>query len=211
MRKILSTIILTVIILSCVNQGLKQESRSFDEFYSVLDNLIRFNLQDVSAISYETMPVYCTMWGTDSIPNDSISPPPPPPPLINYVDIRHLKYVLKRNNMDSLEAYSMYRSIDSTKTIKIDQNRISIPVITKDQFSEFFNSGNHEGFEKIKKAYGTSCYIRVSTPIYNADYTKMILFIDYLCGPLWGQGYQFILVKKDGKWRVIDEGGTWES
>jgi hypothetical protein len=176
-----------------------------------LDNILRFSIQDVSAISYETVPVYKTIWGLDSIPSDTISPPPPPPPMINSVDLRHLKYVLKRNNLDTLDAYVMYKSIDSSKTFRIDQERIALPIITKEQFLEFFKSDIDEGYDKIREKYGTSCYIRVSTPIFNADYTKMILYIDCFCGSLWGQGYEFILIKKEGEWRVIEENGTWVS
>ena len=194
-----------------MNRNHVQDKRYYDEFYSVVDNIVRFSIQDISAIIYETTPVYKTVWGMDSIPNDSISTPPPPPPMINSVDIGHLKYLLKRNNLDTIDAYIMYKSIDSTKTFKIDQNRTETPVITKEKYSEYFKLSNSDGFKKIKEKYGTSCFIRVSSPIFNKDFTKMILFIDYSCGPLWGQGYEFFLIKKDGKWRVIEESGTWES
>jgi len=196
---------------SCTDPNPKPDRLYIDEYYSVLDNILRFSIQDVSAISYETVLVYKTIWGLDSIPNYSISPPPPPPPMINYVDVRHIKYVLKRNNLDTLDAYVMYKSIDSTKKFRIDQKRIAIPIITREQFLDFFKSDIDEGYDKIRENFGTSCYIRSSTPIFNADYTKMILFIDCFCGSIWGQGYEFFLIKKDGKWSIIEENGTWES
>jgi hypothetical protein len=131
--------------------------------------------------------------------------------MINYVDKRHLRYVFKRNNLDTTDVYKMYKSIDSTKTFLIDPKRINLPIITRDQFLDFFKAGNDLGYEKIKESFGTSCYIRVSTPIYNGDFTKMILFVDCCCGSVWGQGYEFFLIKDDDKWRVIEENGTWES
>jgi hypothetical protein len=172
-------------------------------------------LTDVSSITYRTIPVFKTMWGNVPIPKKSVSPPPPPPVMINHFDINSIKYQIQRKNLDSVDANYMYNSIDSTRTFKIDSTRISVPVISNERYKEIFEYKDMEGivesYNKIKKIYGTSCVISVSTPIFNSNCTKAILFLNYICGPKEGQGYEFILENKNGKWKLIDELGIWES
>jgi hypothetical protein len=103
----------------------------------------------------------------------------------------------------------MFNSIDSTKEFKIDPARVFISVITINEV--FKNQNLEEGYDKLKKIYGSSCFISVSTPIFNSTYRKAVLFINYYCGPLNAQGYEFTLEKKNGKWKLIDEWGLWVS
>ena len=201
MRKVTWILLILCFLQSCTSSKHKEDQQYFDEFYTVLDNLIRFNLHDVSVISAEILPVYKTI---DSISESS-------PMMYHVLHLQYFDLLKKRYFLDTLDASFMYNSIDSVKTFEIDSNRISIPVINKKDMVEFFSSGIYDGYDKINETYGTSCFIRVTRPIFNSNYTKMILFIDYFCGPLWGQGYQYFLIKKDGNWKIIDEGVTWES
>jgi hypothetical protein len=211
MRKIL-IFLAALLLLSCKSsQTQKSDLKYFEEFYTVLEYLISYKLENVSAIGSETMPVYRTQWGNEAILSDTISPPPPPPVGYHSLGLNSLKSLLTDTKDDSIDIDFIYHSIDSTKTFSIDPNKIAIPVITKGQFQEYFKSDIHEGYKTLKKIYGSSCYILVSTPIFNEDFTKLIIFIDYQCGPLWGQGSEFLLIKKDGKWRLIAERGTWVS
>jgi len=47
--------------------------------------------------------------------------------------------------------------------------------------------------------------------IFNESLTKLILAVDYQCGPEYGEGYIFVLKKENGKWSIINELGTWVS
>jgi hypothetical protein len=202
-----------IILFSCVgNRPVRNDQIYYDEFYSVLNDLIRMSLPHVSAIRYETVPVIKPPWLPSSDSPNSVSPQEPLP--FGTISYNWLSFfsLAKNRKLDSLDVEFMYHSIDSSKVIVIDSNKICIPVITKSEFTSIFqDSGIYIGYSRIKKKFGTSCYISVSTPIFNSDYSKIVLSINYYCGALWGKGYEFVLEKEHGKWRVIDKSTTWES
>jgi hypothetical protein len=210
---LLLTIGLLTILTSCNRNRINIKDRIYyDEFYSVINDLIRSNLSDVSAIRYVTEPVVKPPWHPSSRPTDSILPPEPT--AIGTIRYNWLSFypLAKQRGLDSVDVDFMYHSIDSSKIIVIDSNRVCIPVITKATFNALFqDSGINIGYDRIKKKYGTSCYISVSTPVFNSDYSKIVLAINYYCGPLWGNGFEFILRKKDGKWILIEKYRTWIS
>jgi hypothetical protein len=190
-----------------------KETNYENEFYEILNDLVRIRLTDVSFIIEETKPVYRTMWGNTEKPNeDTINPPPPPPPGFISYDKSSFNYYVHWKKMDSLDAQFMFNAIDSLKTLKLDSKRTELPVINKSKFLKLFKDKDiYEGYNNVRSIYGTSCFIVVSTPIFNEDFTKVLISIDYTCGPTWGQGYEFLLEKRNGKWWLIDEKGTWES
>ena len=211
--KTLFIILGLILLISCGrNQQGVNDKIYYDEFYSVLNDLIRFSFSDVSAISFETVPVIKPPWIPSSQSPDSVSVPEPNS--INVICYNWLSFysLAKLRDLDSAEVDYMYRSIDSSKLFLIDSSRVCVPVITKSEFREFFqDSGINKGYKLIEKKYGSSCYVSVSTPVFNADYSKIILSVNYYCGPSWGYGYEFVLKKKKGKWRLIDQGITWQS
>jgi len=214
MKKIFVISLILNTLISCnTTNNRKADAVYYDEFYSILNDLLRFNLTDISVIKCETMKVYKTTLGSDS----SYLPDPPAEFTsgalgIIKCDSNIFIPLIRRNLLNSEEAWFMYNSIDPSKAFNLDSSRVFLPTIDKTQFGKLFDSDDYyEGYEQLKTKYGTSCYITVSTPIFNADYSKILLFINYYCGPTWGQGYQFVLKKKDGHWRLIDESGTWES
>lgn len=141
-------------------------------------------------------------------------PPPPPPPGIVCYDYNMFKYWVETDQLDSLDAESMFKSIDSSKVFKLDSSRLKIKLINQDKILEIIKNSNNDlyrTYNEIENIYGTKCFIRVSTPIYNSDLTRLIITIDYMCGPLNGYGSKFIFKKIDGDWWLINEYGTWES
>ncbi len=213
MNKVFLLIVLAA-FFSCTGKKISFTDTKYDiEFYEILSDLIRIRLTDVAFIVEDTKPVYRTMWGNTEKPNeDTINPPPPPPPGFISYDTSSFGNYVHWKKLRSSDAQFMYKSIDSLKTIKIDSNRTQLPVISNSKFQEIFkNSDFYKGYDKVRSLYGTSCFIVVSTPIFNKDFTKALISIDYSCGPTWGQGYEFLLEKRNGKWWVIDEKGTWMS
>ena len=105
----------------------------------------------------------------------------------------------------------MYSIIDSSLILNIDSNLISKPTLTKQYLDSLFDRDIDYAYDFIEKRFGTSCFIRVGTPIFNKTKTWLILAVDYYCGPLYGQGYIFILKKENDKWMIIEELGSWES
>jgi hypothetical protein len=183
------------------------------EFYDVLNDLIRIRLTNISVIYCQTKPVYKTMWGNIPKPNfDTLNPPPPPPVGFIYYDTSSFNYYIRWSGLDLSDANFMFKSIDSTKTFSIDSSKIIIPVLSKEKFLDLFKEKDiYEGYKEIRSIYGSSCFIAVSTPVFNKDFTKVLISIDYQCGPTWGQGYEFLLEKKNGKWWLVEDKGTWVS
>ncbi|MPR32931.1 hypothetical protein [Salmonirosea aquatica] len=194
--------------ISCSKEQTHNESTIYEkEFYSVLNDLIRIKLINTSVIQAETTPVSKAMW--QEIRN---------PLKINLLSDSTLlatkgMYALRAENlMDSAEIRFIYNSIDSTKTIRLDSAKVVVPTISVRKLNKVFNEINREeGYEVLRETYGTSCIIKVSTPLFNSTFTKVILWIDYQCGWKHGQGYIFILEKRKGKWWLIEEVGTWIS
>lgn len=195
------------------------ETIYYDEFYSILNDLIRMRLIGVSVIKSETMPVFKKWRGSN------------PGKPISEFNVNPCIAQIKRKNLDSIDAKYMYNTIDSTRVFKLDPEKVIISVITEIKFEEIFRNDdslmdgfkilradyNHnklkEAYNKLEKTYGSGCFISVSTPIFNSSYTKAILFINYCCEPnTRGRnscGSQLILEKEKGKWRLIDDDLRW--
>jgi hypothetical protein len=212
MRKVTLLLIVVVHTVACRNEAINNKDKFNQEFYTVLNSLIQYRLTDIAVVVNETMPVYKNIYGDF---NDSLElkyPPPPPLPGVISYDKNNFNAYVERHYVDSADATFMYNSIDSTMVLEIDSSQLVIPVITVKQMDEIFNSADpYAGYENLTKKYGKHCYIVVSTPIFNSDFTKVVISIDHLCGPLWGQGHEFILEKRNGKWWLLYDGGTWVS
>jgi hypothetical protein len=203
---------LLVLTVSCSHSKKSSSDEFHTEFYAVLNYITDTLLTDVSVMSSRTLRVIKPIQSpaeklTDSATADNL-------PEFNVIQYNWLSIYpfAERRNLNKEDVDFMYKSIDPTRTFLLDSNRVKLPVMTEKKFSEFFqDSGINKGYERIKRKYGTSCYISVSTPVFNSNYTKVIISISYLCGPMWGNGYEFILEKKNGKWTIMDKYITWES
>jgi hypothetical protein len=208
LKRVVIIIVVTFSLTSCSRIQEKADNKLFyDEFYSVLNDLIRLRLPDVSVIKCETMPVYKTQWDTIPIYKYSI----PPPHEIHCIDINSFNTQIERKHLDSIDAKYMYNSIDSLRLLKIDSNRVVLPVMSEPQFKEIFVPHKTNGYNFIKVKYGSPCFIVVSTPVFNSKYTKVIILIDHHCAPLGGRGFEFVLEKRNGKWNLIEENVIWVS
>lgn len=202
-------IIIAVSILTCKgNRTIENNPTYYNEFYSALNELIKTKFSKVTMIVDETMPVYKNMIGSYPQPkedNDVLSPPPPLG--IIYYDNNTFDYFILSNQLDSSEAKFMYSSIDSTIIIKIDSTRTDLRLIQQDKMVEIFNRKTEyysDKWEEFRKIYGSGCFIRISTPVFNLNYTKMIISIQKNCGPPDGVDYAFILEKSNGNWRIMN-------
>ena len=213
MSKIKLLIIIYIICGSCSSiQPKEHDIQYYNEFYTIINDLIRYRFFNVSVIRSETKPVNREVKYDTQFTNDSTIPLPPPPPGLIYYDSNWFKVLFDRRHLSFSDKEYMYKSIDSTKTIIIDSSKIDLRLASKEQFEKIFEQDDmYEAYQSIKKAYGTNNFIIVSTPVFNSSYSKAIISIDYHCGPLCGQGYKFVLEKKNGKWKIIDEFYTWES
>ena len=186
------------------------------ELSLIVDDIVRFNLYRVSAIQMETLPVFKSIFKNceGEVSNNIAPSEPPPPPRVDRIEYSHylFKALVDRELLDSIEADFMYSSINPSFIYKIDSSLVSRSIVSKEYLDSLFKQGmNYAEYDRIEREFGTSCFIRVATPIYNESRDKLILAIDYYCGPLWGQGYVFVLKKENNRWLIIEESGTWES
>ena len=209
--RMISKILTIILLISCTPESKNiQIDNNQKDFNQIVDEIVRYKLNRVSVVQIETMPIYKTIPIDSSYMNTHDYPPPPPPDLIDYSK-DFFSAMIERNLIDSMDADYMYSIIDSSLILNIDSNLISKPTLTKQYLDSLFDNDIDYAYDFIEKRFGTSCFIRVGTPIFNKTKTRLILAVDYYCGPLYGQGYIFILKKENDKWMIIEELGTWES
>jgi hypothetical protein len=198
-------------LISCTPESKnRQIDNNQNDFNKIVDELVRYRLNNVSVVQSETMPIYKSI-PIDSSYMDSLDYlPPPPTDFIDYSE-DFFSVMIERNLIDSTDANYMYSNIDSSSVINIDSSLISKPTLTKKFLDSLFDKDIEYAYDYLEKKFGSNCFIRVGTPVFNKSKTRLILAVDYYCGPLNGQGYIFILKKENDKWMIIEELGTWES
>jgi hypothetical protein len=65
-------------------------------------------------------------------------------------------------------------------------------------------------WERIYKEYGRGI-LTVSRPVFDKNFKKAYIRIGNSCGSLCGGGVDVLLEKFDGKWRVVETLGGWDS
>ena len=209
--KLLKLTILIIILISCKSEtSNKRNIDSQIEFNLVVDNILRYRLDRVSVVQIETMPIFRTIPIDSSYKYSHDQPPPPPPDILDYSKT-FFNAMIKRNLLDSIDADFMYSTIDSSLVVNVDSNLISKPTLSKSYLDCLFKKDIDYAYDYLNENYGTSCFIKLGTPVFNQSKTRLILAIDYYCGPLNGQGSILILKKENKKWMIIEELGTWES
>jgi hypothetical protein len=210
MIKSVRLIILLLIVCHCsILSG--QDRQYFNEFYTALNSLIRSKFKDISQITNASLPIFRTPYGNAPSENDSIEVPPPPPPGVIYYDQYTFYYMTYSDQLDSSDVKFMYQSIDSTKTFQVDQNRISLKVIPAETVFEILrkSEGNFQGAaDLIEKTFGSRNFIRVSTPIFNSDYSRIIITVTSFNGPKSSFGETFVMKKKNNSWKTVKANKT---
>ena len=201
--------ILLFVNICSLAQNISNSEKLNDNFYLALNEIIASKLKNVSTVKCETQPIFRTIWGNSPIPTNANTSPPVP---IEDLSWSFFMQEIESHQFGSLEARYMYLSIDSTKYFKLDSTKVNRPLISKINFDKLFSGKDfEEGYIEIKKKYGSSCFIQVSTPVFNKNFTKQILFVSYCCGPVSGTGYVFILEKRKSKWIIIKTSINWIS
>lgn len=212
MRK-LGFIFLIFFLLGCSDKKGVNSKKFSDEFYSALNVIIKNKFSNVGLVLDKSMPVYRTMYGSIGLPpiNDNTPPPPPPPGIVYYNSII-LELMRESHQIDSIDANYMYNSIDSSKILSIDSTKLNIKVVSHDSIIQIFKDKKIDYFEKekrIKEKFGSNCIMRISSPVFNSNYTKILITIIYNCSSD-GDEFRFVLEKKDGNWIIIDREEVWE-
>ena len=178
------------------------------EISQIVDEIVRYRLNRVSVVQTMTMPVFKTHPIYPDYIDTNDYPPPPVPPDMVYLTEDFFLGLKERELIDSMDYKYMYSSIDSSIVFKLDSTKITKATLPKQYLDSLFEN-TEDAYDHLYNKFGTSCFIRVGTPIFNQTKTRLILAIDYYCGFLYGQGYIFILKKYNDKWLIIEELETW--
>jgi hypothetical protein len=203
MTRLKSLLIFLLIIPSILVQLSAQDNKYDNEFYKALNSLVNSKYPKISLIIDSTWNVYTTPYGEHSIPKQTEDPPPPPVPGIIYYDRWTFKYLVISERLDSNDIDGMYKSIDSTKNFIIDQNKMGLRVIPWDKVS--ISLRNQDGDftdDEIEKTYGARNFIIVSTPIFNADYTSLVITIKQHHGDEDLSGIMYVMRKRGESWKI---------
>jgi hypothetical protein len=207
MKLLIYSIGLLMIISACHFEKNSRIERTNRELNEIVDEFLRFRFSDANLVQIETKKVY-NSFNTNI--NDSSVDVPSPELVIFHKEL--FKLLTKRNLIDITDANYMYGSIDSTVTINIDSTKITKSVLAREKIELLMRkNGLDTTFHYFYKKYGSSCFIKVSTPIFNKEFTKALIAVDYYCGPLNGAGYNILLENIRGKWSIIFEYSKWVS
>lgn len=209
--KMIYKILMTALLISC-SSGIKNipQDNIQKEISQIVDEIVRYRLNRVSVVQTMTMPVFKTHPIYPDYMDTNDYPPPPVPPDMVYLTEDFFLGLKERELIDSMDYHYIYSTIDSSFVYNLDSTIITKATVPKPYLDSLFEN-NDNAYDYLYDKFGTSCFIRVGTPIFNQTRTRLVLVIDYYCGFLYGQGYIFILKKYNNKWQIIEELGTWES
>jgi len=195
-----------LLIISCSSVKLSaQDNTYYNEFYIALNSLVRSKYPKISLIIDSTWNVYTTYYGEHSIPEVSAEAPlPPPVPGIIYYNRWTFKYLVLSDKLDSNDVDFMYKSIDSTKNFTLDQNKIGLHVIPWCKVSKMLrNSEGDLTDDIIEKTYGARNFVIVSTPIFNSEFSSLIITIKQHHGDVDLSGITYVMRKRGENWKIV--------
>lgn len=189
-----------IIIFLLIFTSCRRSDSPTDEYSSIIDNILRFNLNHVELVILETGTT-----GIDSTDNKD-----------NEFRFRYNPGLLKRifeiKKID-FEEYDFMKGNIDTSFHCLDSNQLDLQFIHQDELSGIFQNYKNidSAYSYIHEKYNTFEYAIVSKPIFNKNKTILLLYIDTYCGSLCGEGHVFLLIKKKNKWRIMSEGQMWKS
>lgn len=206
----MKSILYFLIIVSILFSGCTDKPKDrYDEFYVVLDDIMRISYSDADVIIPELMKVMKPAYE----PNDSTPPSPPPGIGSIHYDKRMFRHFIEDKLLDSSEVEYMYKQIGTLKDYTLDTSRIEKPCFSNVILDSVFRTnGDLSGaYDILESKYHASSFIRISNPLISEDGNKMLFDIETYCGSQCGGGVTYLVEKKNGKWRVISSFGTWIS
>lgn len=185
--------VLICVLCSCANKSNRVET---DDFNNVVDNLLRYKFNDVDMVIIETSKVEINRKNGSR----------------NVVSKEMFNILAEKNFLSIDEAKYMIEHVD-TSSIDIDSTKIDLKFMHKTKLISIFKK-----YMELDSAYqfmGENLkvykYAEISTPIFSEDRNKVFLFVEEHCGGTCGQGHQVLLIRKNGKWRILFDWGTWVS
>jgi hypothetical protein len=90
--------------------------------------------------------------------------------------------------------------------------KAEIVLITTYETKKFFKGDIEEGWKLFHTTYPRAGSIDTLSRVgFNKEKTQALIYYTYVCGGLCGQGQYILLTRKDDKWTIEKESGTWIS
>jgi hypothetical protein len=130
----------------------------------------------------------------------------------SYAD---LDETVKRGAPLTKETADNFKSKHASRKLR-DRFNLPLPIhlLNKKEIARVFKRRNKTSdvWEGFYRAYPSAPGLfKLSRVGFNADKSQALLFVAHSCGLLCGEGSYFVLVKKDGEWKVVKELTTWVS
>ncbi|MDR3008195.1 MAG: hypothetical protein LBV59_09700 [Sphingobacterium sp.] len=161
-----------------------------DDYAEILDAIIDYNSISSDVAKTNKPTAYIHKWFI----KDS---------LYNAYDKDLMPGGLRIQKLLGLVGHSQQDSTGYLKQVK-GKDTVFIPL----QIKKKYNVAYHKKTEMTEQFPSRYTF---HLPIMSHDRKKAFVSLDYVCGALCGQGYDFILEKINGKWKVIKRDYTWIS
>ncbi len=205
--------IFTLLYLSCKDSP----SNKYNQFYSIIDDLVRIQYYDSSTIimlNLDTIKPFIPKIEKTVIDLDTIDLYEPKPHKLyaEFITKDILTSLYKSKLIDSIDIEFLFNQADKIKIYNLDKNKINHQTISASELEQLRkNSDVDKFFDTLKKAYGAWSYTRISQPLFTKDEKTIIFYISHYCGSLCGSGHRVIMKFEKGKWRIKQNKRTWVS
>ena len=159
-----------------------------DDYAEILDAIIAYNSISDEVAKTNKPKAYIHQWFI----NDSLYNAYDKDLMPDGLSIQKLLGLVGHSQQDSTGYLNQVRGMDT----------VFIPIYIKKKY----NVANHKKPERMEQFLSRYTF---HLPILSQDGKKAFVAVDYFCGGLCGQGYDFILEKVNGKWKVIKCDYTW--
>jgi hypothetical protein len=185
----------SIVIIGFLLSACSSEYSAMQDYNIVVDEILRYKLSDIGLVILETKPVTRRDF-LDAIP----------------IGTRYLSYYTNKGLLEKNDVEFLFNQIDSSFTITLDSALIEKHTISEDNFQKMAKSIGIDSTRKALFEEPNDFYVATfSTPLFTKDKSKIIFWVDIWHSPTWGQGYFFIVERKNNKWRIIEESVTYES
>ncbi len=120
-----------------------------------------------------------------------------------------IKDSFKSVSKDTVDSYLARNEQSSPLSPTMDLD-VEYILITRDQLSEITSQPNWGEIltERYPGSYGYTIFSRVG---FNNTLDQAVVYVGGMAGPMMGSGFYYLMEKKDGEWRIMEQVMVWIS
>ena len=209
MRKLLIVLLISGIAISCQ----ENQNDKYKDFYTILDELLRYNYYDADLVILELKKVYSDPIITLDINGDTVNniPSVPPPGMVHY-DKDFFTFLFSQKLIDSMDTEFMFNQIDTIRNFCLNPSNIDRQTLHISELDSLLKEfGVDSTYNYLNVNYNAFSFIEISTPIVSKDGRRFLFDVEYHCGGLCGSGETYLFENRNNKWRIIFSKHNWVS